>query len=307
MSELIVLTCASGKQCRYIIPLLSEQSSRYRLRLVVHSDKSLERLRAQYPQAEVVKANLDVPTECSQIIDGATAVYYISPTFQTHEVQYGTNMIDAALAERDKPGSRFSHFIFSSVLHPIIRKMLNHDRKRYIEEYLVESGLSYTILQPSHFADNMIGQLVAQKDYPNPVATIAFDPNVAFSYSILRDYAEVSVKVISERSKHYFATYQLVSTWPMKYTEYIQSVGDALGVKFEIKQLPHEEAVEVYCKLLFGKPAKETDIRISEGPERLLLYYNKRGLIANPGVSEWLLGRPASSPALLAKLLTGTG
>lgn len=307
MSELIVLTCASGKQCSYIIPLLSEQSSRYRLRLVVHSDKSLERLRTQYPEAEVVKANLNIPTECSQIVQGATALYYISPTFQPHEVQYGTNMIDAALAERDKPESKFTHFIFSSVLHPIIRKMLNHDRKRYIEEYLVESGLSYTILQPSHFADNMIGRLVAQKDSQTPVATVAYDPSVQFSFSVLCDYAEVSVKVISERSKHYFATYQIVSTWPMKYTEYIDSVGDALGVKFEISQLSYEEAVDFTCKLLFGTPARETHNQYSDGPERLLLYYNKRGLIANPGVTEWLLGRPATSPAALARLIAETG
>jgi len=69
----------------------------------------------------------------------------------------------------------------------------------------------------------MIGRLVAQKDETNPVATVTWDPKVKFSFAVLHDYAELSEKVISERSK-YFATYQIVSTWPMDYAEYIGSV-----------------------------------------------------------------------------------
>ena len=54
-------------------------------------------------------------------------------------------MIDAAKSHG------VSHFIYASVLHPCLRKLMNHDCKRYVEEYLIESGLPYTILQPSHF------------------------------------------------------------------------------------------------------------------------------------------------------------
>lgn len=47
--------------------------------------------------------------------------------------------------------------------------------------------------------------------------------------------------------------------------------------------------------------SKRDSRQYSDGPERLLLYYNKRGPIANPGFTEWLLGKRA-----LAKLLAGT-
>lgn len=307
MSELIVLTCASGKQCSQIIPLLYRQqqqsSSSYRLRLVVHSEASLARLSQQYPAAEVIRADLDDLDTCSRILDGASTLYYVSPTFSPHEVQFGTNVIDAAVNESRKPGSKFAHFVFSSVLHPEISKLLNHDRKRLIEEYLVESSLQYTILQPSHFADNAIGRLLSLRDAPeqNPIYVAAFDPEVAFSFSCVRDHAEVSVKVIRERSRHFYATYQLVSTLPMKYSDYVRSVGAVLGKDIQIKQMPYEEAIEVYCRLVFGKVDVAQNLR--DGPERLLLYYNRRGIIANPGVLEWLLGRPPTTPAQLAALM----
>ena len=301
MPALIVLTCASGKQCSHIIPLLYQDPSRFKLRLVVHSQDSLDRISKQYPDAEVVRAELSNPEDCAKIVRGATTVYLIAPTFHPHEAQFGFNLIDASVAESKRDDSNFSHFIFSSVLHPEISKLLNHDRKRQVEEYLCESPLNYTILQPSHFADNAMGRLVGLKGSPDPVFMAAHDPEVAFSFSCLRDHAEASLRVIQERSKHFFATYQLVSTWPMKYSEYVRTVGEVLGTTIQIKQMPYEEVVDMYCKLVFG--TERIDQRFRDGPERLLLYYNRRGTVGNPGVLEWLLGRPGTTPAQLAKSL----
>lgn len=302
MAELIVLTCASGRQCSQIVPLLYQHPTQFRLRLVVHSQTSLDRLQAQYPDAQVLRADLSTPKDCSRIVDGATTIYYVSPTFHPKEAQLGANVIDAAVAERQKEGSRFAHFIFSSVLHPEISKLMNHDRKRLIEEYLCESALPYTILQPSHFADNAIGRLIDQLDSPEPVFTAAHSPEVTFSFSCVQDHAEISVKVIQERSRHFYATYQLVSTRPMQYTEYVKSVADEMGKSIEIKQAPFEQMIENYCQLICG-PGTTVDQNMRDGPERLLLYYNRRGIVGNPNVLEWLLGRPGTSPAQLARQL----
>ncbi|KIW86983.1 uncharacterized protein Z519_12448 [Cladophialophora bantiana CBS 173.52] len=308
MSDLIVLACASGKQCSHIIPLLyEEETSLSILRLVVNSKASLDRLTQRYPKTEVVQADFQNLQDCRKILDGATTIYYVSPTFTPHEAHMGMNVIDAAVAESRKkiPPSKFQHFVFSSVLHPEISKMLNHDRKRLVEEYLVESPLNYTILQPSHFTDNSIGQLLAQRDADAPVYMAPYDPAVKFSFTTLRDHAEASVKVIRERHRHYFATYQILSTRPMDYYEYVRSVGDVLGRTFEVRHMSYEQAVEALCKRLFsGAPSlADVDLRNRDGPERMLLYYNTRGLLGNPGVLEWLIGRKATSPADLARLL----
>ena len=302
MAEILVLTCASGKQCSHILSRLHERPIRYRLRLVVYSSTSAERLRKLYPDAEVLQAKLDAPDDCAKIVGGASTVYYVGPTFMPQELQYACNMIDAAVAESLKPASRLRHYVLSSVLHPEISKLLNHDRKRLIEEYLVESSLPYTILQPSHFADNAIGRMIAQKDAEAPVFFAAHDPAVVFSFSCLRDHAEASIKIIDERSRHFFATYQLVSTLPMAYNEYVHSIARVLGKQFEIKRIPYEDAVEMYCNLVFGKSEGVQQSR-KDGAERLLLYYNSRGVVGNPSVLEWLLGRPGTSPAELARMM----
>jgi len=299
MSELIVLTCASGKQCSHLIPLLYDEP-KHKLRLVVNSDASSERLQKQYPKAEVVQANLDFPQDCGRIIEGATVIYYIGPPLTWKETYYGINVVDAAVAESEKPGSKFAHFVFSSVLHPELTKLLNHDRKRYVEEHLTESMLPYTILQPSHFTDNAIGQIVAQKDAERPVFRAAHSVQTPFSFTSLHDYAEASAKVIKERSKHFYATYQLVSTMPLKYTEYIKSVGEAMGKEIEIQEMSFDEAVGTFSERMFGSRDGGPQF-LRDAIERLVLYYNHRGLYSNPNILEWLIGRTGSSPADVAR------
>lgn len=46
--------------------------------------------------------------------------------------------------------------MYSSVLNPQLRKLMNHDCKRHVEEYLIESGLNFTVLQPSHFMNKQV-------------------------------------------------------------------------------------------------------------------------------------------------------
>lgn len=64
--------------------------------------------------------------------------------------------------------------------------------------------------------------LMEQED---PVWPALYDPNTAFSFIALQDYAEVAAKVIKEWDAYSFATYPLVSTLPIKYTEVVASVG----------------------------------------------------------------------------------
>ncbi|OAP63884.1 hypothetical protein AYL99_03111 [Fonsecaea erecta] len=344
-SGLIVLTCASGRQCSQIIPLLYEGRSsassspdpHAKLRLVVHSETSRARLAEQYPAAQVVRADLQVARECAAVVAGADTVFYVGPPFHPYEVTMGMNMVDAVVAESRHRRRRWQkqqqkeqeeeaeqegkrevdlylasvHFIFSSALHPEASKLLHHDQKRQVEEYLGESGLAYTVLQPSIFMDNFLGQLLSQQQQKqkDPVTfTAPFNPAVPMSFTALRDHAEVAVKVVRERARHFFATYQLVSTRPMTTAAYADAVVAVLGRRVDIKRLPLEQAADAFVRMTWGSPAAsdddddDVDQTYRDAPERMLLYYNSRGLLGNPGVLEWLLGREPTTPADLARL-----
>lgn len=59
----------------------------------------------------------------------------------------GLNMIPAAVAQAQAQ-ILLRALCLASVLNPQIRKMFDHDDKRYVEEQLILSILDYTILQP---------------------------------------------------------------------------------------------------------------------------------------------------------------
>ena len=46
-------------------------------------------------------------------------------------------------------------FVFSGVIHPSISKMANHAAKLPVEEAMYESGLDFTVLQPTMFMQTL--------------------------------------------------------------------------------------------------------------------------------------------------------
>ncbi len=294
--DLILLTCASGKQCSNILPNLTK--SFQRLRLVCNSSSSADRLRKAYPNAEVRTADLCDPKVCRSLFSGVTTVFHIGPSMHAHETEIGYNMIDAAVAESTSPNSGFHHFVYSSVLCTQFRKMLNHDSKRYVEEYLMETGLSYTIMQPTHFMDTQAPQIsgLAKSDAKELTYVVNWDPEVKFSCIALRDLGEAAAKIIEEREKHYFASYPMVSMTPKTYTEMIQIAGKAIGKPMKIEKRPYEAAVNGFLSMMAERgEAKNANPRTRDAVERMLLFYNRRGLVGHPGVLEMVLGRKATS------------
>ena len=296
MIETILLTGASGNQCSRLIPRLLKDE-RHKLRLVVNSEKSLAKLQSLYPDTEILQADYTRLQDCISLYEGVTSVYHVGPSFHPAEMQIGLNMINAAVIETKRPGNLFKHFVYSSVLHPEFSKMLNHDRKRYIEEYLCETSLNWTILQPSHFADPVIERLLqtakAAGDSKEVTFKPLFNPSTVFCLASLEDFGEASAKVLKDREQYYFATYALVSTSPMPYHQFIETVGASIGKTFKLEPLELDKAVDIICMAIAGR--KDVDPRLRDGPERMLLFYGKRGLLGNPSITKSLLGREPSN------------
>lgn len=285
--ELVLICCAGGKQAQALIPHLYNKGKR--LRLNVNSTSSEERLKKQFPNADIIRADLGDTASSKKLIQGVTTIFYVGPSMHPHETELGYSMIDAALAE-SKTGN-FKHFVYSSVISTQLRKLMNHDCKRYVEEYLMESGLNYTILQPSHFLEMTPVAMLMKQD--EPVFPTPYNADTVFSFTAVRDLAEAAAIVIQEREKHYFALYPILSTMPMARTKLIEIIGKAIGKPIPIKQQSLEEGVEFILQVLFA--GKEVDPRALDIAERLMWYYNRRGILGNPTVAEWLLGRKTTT------------
>lgn len=179
---------------------------------------------------------------------------------------------------------KLTEIIVSRIVRP---QMMNHDCKRYVEEYLIESGLNYTILQPTHFLDLFPVAMLLED--PKPVFSIHWDPSVPFSFIALKDLSEAAAKVLTEREAHYRAQYPLCSDGPLSYNEVCAIVGKEIGKDIRVERKSYEEGVAGLFMRLFGEVEVHPAQR--DAAQRMILYYNYRGLTGNTNVLGWLLGR----------------
>ena len=191
-------------------------------------------------------------------------------------------VIDAAVEEA-KHG-KFKHFILSSVLNTQLRKLVHHDGKKFVEEYLIESGLNYTILQPSHFIEMFpIKKLLAED---SPTFPARWNPDTPFSYLAAYDLGEATAIIMTEREKHYLAQYPLVSMHlPGGYRQLCANTSKMIGKEIKIEQISFEEIVNGSVAQKFKHPTTR------DTAQRMMLYYNFHGLVGNPNILEWLLKR----------------
>ena len=51
--------------------------------------------------------------------------------------------------------SKIDYFSYHSVLHSVLQEMPHHQKKLKVEELVIDSGLPYSIIQPSVFMQNI--------------------------------------------------------------------------------------------------------------------------------------------------------
>lgn len=298
--DVVVITSAGGQQAGGLVPLLYQHTRR--LRLVVSGATSQQRLQKAFPDAQVLTADLAEPSEAFRVLKDAAAVYHIGPTFHTFETQIGYNMVTAALAHRKADGI-FQHFVYSSVIHTQIRKLLNHDAKRFVEEFLVEFGLPYTVVKPTHFMDMFPVVELATRSEKAVTWPAWWDPDIRFALIALADLSQAACKFLLEREAHFYAAYDLCGTGLMSHTEQCAIAGQAMGKTITPERTELMQAVDAFVAWKYGEQVPPYS---QDATERLFLYYDRHGLPGNPNLLRWILGRePKSFPTWVEEQLQG--
>ncbi len=111
-------------------------------------------------------------------------MFHINPAFALNEAELGTTMVKAA------EDAGVTKFVFSGVIHPAVSKLPNHAAKLPVEEAIVESGMIFTILQPTMFMqtiDAAWDEVMRNNRFPLP-----YSKQMRVCYVDYRDVAEVA-------------------------------------------------------------------------------------------------------------------
>jgi uncharacterized protein YbjT (DUF2867 family) len=207
------------------------------------------------------------------------SVYFICPNMNPNEVQMGRFALKAARAAGVK------HFVYHSVLHPQTEAMPHHWKKLRVEEQLLESGLSFTILQPAAYMQNLLAhwpRILNEGVYPVP-----YGAESRLSLVDLEDVAEVAVMVLTQPN-HAGATYELVGTEPLTQTAIASILGRELGQAVAVAEISPEQWGRETQGQGLGDYQVETLVK-------MFRYYDRSGFEGSPNVLSWLLGRTPTS------------
>jgi uncharacterized protein YbjT (DUF2867 family) len=272
-----LVTGAAGKTGRHILAALLAKG--HAVRALAHSEEGRRDLEAMGVRDVVIGDMLDAAA-LARAMKGVRAVVHIGPAMHPSESIMGINVIDAA---REAGVARF---VFSSVAHPQIDALLNHQAKLPVERQLIESRLAYTILQPMHYMQNVPVRQVVETG----VLALPYSLDVPMSFVDLADVGEAAAKVLSEEG-HERATYELCGPDYLTYRQVAELIGRESGRKVEARRIPLETA-------LANNPLVRARGEYGVlGFERLFLYYDRYGLSGNANVLRWLLGRPPGTYA----------
>ena len=153
---------------------------------------------------------------------------------------------------------------------------------------MLESGLNYTILNPSNFTDTF----PIQEALDTGICPHVWNIGTRSSHTCLYDLGEVGSIVLDEREKHYLAQYQVVSTEPLSRREQCERASKILGKECKAEALPLEITMGDEASKLRGLSSHPHSV---DGCRRLFLYYNHHGLLGSPNVMRWILGREPMS------------
>ncbi|KDQ50577.1 hypothetical protein JAAARDRAFT_41895 [Jaapia argillacea MUCL 33604] len=288
----ILISSAGGRTSGYVIQaLLSNEGGQVpispdQLKLLVHSEKSIASLKSSFPSlpdASFVIGDFLEYSTLRRALKGVDVAFHNGPVFHPNETAMGINMINAALEAGVK------HFVFCSVLYPYLSKLLNHKAKLGVEEYLTESGLNFTILQPTSFMQNIdVARVVATGKMP-----CGFNVDVLQGFLDLTDLGIVTRDILLDPTPHAYASYQPVgqNCTNSEITQIIRTGSKKDNI--EAFTAPREETLQGFRQRGVVGPVL-ADYSV-DGLERMLFYYDKRGIPGSSNTLRWLLGREPTS------------
>ena len=269
---MILVTGAAGKTGLAVTRALVRVGAS--VRALVHKEEYQDSVESA-GVSEIYLGDLLNLDDLQQIMEGVEAVYHICPNVHPGEVDIGAGVIQAAKE------AGVNHFVYHSVLHPQIEAMPHHWLKLRVEEHLLESGLPFTILQPTAYMQN-IASLIP-KIIERGVFRVPYPVETGICLVDLEDLAKAAAIVLTEPD-HSGAIYELVGTGPITQSQVAMVLSEVLGKDIQAQRIPYKNWETQALKNGLGSYQRYTLLQMFQ-------HYTKFGFSGNSLVLSWLLGR----------------
>jgi uncharacterized protein YbjT (DUF2867 family) len=268
----ILVTGASGKTGQRVVASLAKKGAA--VRAFVRRPEASSPLK-EAGAVEIAIGDLMDQDSLRLAMTGAGQVVHICPPMHPKEDAIARTMIGLA------GDLAVDRFVLYSVLHPLLTDVPHHDRKLQAERALVDSGLNYTILEPSRYMQHLA--VIWKNVLATGVHSMPFSTSARFSLVDLADLAEATARVVIEPG-HEAATYQLAGPDALSQDDCAGILSTLLGrpIRAVAKRIEDFRRDAVAA----GIPAERI-----ETMARMNAHYDSHGLVGNPNVLRWLLGR----------------
>jgi len=270
---MILLTGAAGKTGKAILRALSNK--RVSVRAIVKTKAQASALNDSIIIDKII-GDLRNPVTLQNTFPGINCIYFICPNVIQEELSIGMNLI--RFAQKFK----INHFIYHSVLHSQIESMPHHWQKMRMEEYLFESGINFTILQPCAYMQNFSSSLKTISE--TGIYSTPYSADARISYVDLNEVGEVAAKVLTEKEPFFNSILELAGPEALSQTQVASIFSKLMGRDVVFK----EESIDYW-----ETTARKNGIEgyALETLIKMFQYYSKHGLIGNPLMLKTLLGR----------------
>lgn len=283
---MIAITGAGGKTGMALVKALATQGIAVRALVRRPSDQAeLVTLAASQGIAkgivESIIGDMEDAATLQTLLRGATSLYHICPNMHPNEVKIGATMLACAR----KAG--IQHVVYHSVLHPQTSTMPHHWQKLQVEELIFQSGVPFTLLQPTAYMQNLLAYWSTVRQTGN--YTVPYPVTTRIALVDLRDVAVVAMRVLTEPG-HLGATYELVGSAPLSQMEVAAAIAEHLG---------HHVTARELSLATWEEQARANGLQgyAVDTLRQMFVYYATYGLVGNANVLGWLLGRAPTSLA----------
>jgi NAD(P)H dehydrogenase (quinone) len=233
-------------------------------------------------------ADLDTGDGLRAAFAGCAAVYLMAPNVHPDEPA----LIGRALGAARDAG--VGHVVLHSVLHPYESALPHHMGKAVAEELVRASGLSWTVLQPCAYAQNLTAGLPAALDAGR--LEVPYRGDAPFTLVDLDDVGEVAATVLSEPG-HEAASYELCGPDAVTVADVAAEASRITGRDLVVARTDPDA-------WLTG-PGAGLPEYARRALHAMFVAYDTRGLVGGRRTLPWLLGRPSTPvTAVVERVLT---